>query len=525
MLPRYPIKTLIIIASSAVLVALSIYLSQSGKNKEDERAKIQKNTLYIAMDSKIHSGDPRMIGGDANSQYIETLRFLPLIGSNENGDLEYLLAEEIIEKSNKSWLVKIKSGIVFNNGNPLTAEDVVATYQSVMQTPKGLPPSPRKAVFKSVVVFKATSSTEILIELSEPDSSFLNNLTLGILPKDVALEAKANEVNGKGYESGPYILQETSTSSWKFTRNEKFNLLEKPKVENLEFKIITDSGTRYAALAKGDIDIAQNAIDDDKISLIQKSLTDKFTVLTAPKLSTSFVAFNFRDPILSNVKVRQAIAYAIDRKSILQFRLQGRAQLATSMFPPSHYYFDKSIQEIKYDPQKAKALLKEANIPEGISFPIKVSSSNKQTVEVAKAIAANLKDVGIQATVEMLEFNVFLDQLKKGVVKVWIANWVGFKDPDHLRFAFATNMIPPEGGNRGVFSNTSVDELLQEGREESKAERRKMIYDQAQQILASEMPYVYLWHGLNVAVLGKNIEGYKLYADGRYWSLINVTKK
>ena len=296
-------------------------------------------------------------------------------------------------------------------------------------------------------------------------------------------------------------------------------------MKELDFKIISDSGTRYAALVRGDIDIAQNAIDPDKVSLIQKSKTDTFHILSAPKLSTTYLAFNFRDPIFSNLKVRQAIAYAVDRKSLLQFRLQGQGVLASSMFPPSNYYFDSAIPEIPYNPQRAKSLLKEANLQEPISFSIKVSNSNKATVEVAKAIAANLKDVGFSPTVEMLENSVFSDQVKRGVAKVWISPWVGFKDPDHLRFVFASNMTPPNGGNRGAFANTQIDELLQEGKEEINPEKRKLIYDQAQKLLAGELPYVYLWHSLNVAIVSKNIEGFKLYADGRYWSLVNVTKK
>lgn len=441
MTARFTGKRIIISAISIAFVAFIVYMSSKSETDNVSNQK-QKDTLTIAFDSKIQASDPRLIGSDANSQYIENIRFLSIIGFDEQGNLTNVLASEIKPLSNKSWLISLKKGIKFNNGKNIDAYDVEATYNAIMSPPKNFPPSPRKAAFANVSSFKATGDNEIQIELKNPDASFLNNLTIGILPKDAAMTAQANNVDGKGYESGPFVLKKANTTDWIFTRNENYNYSEKPKMEKLDFKIITDSGTRYAALIRGDIDIAQNSIDPDKITLIQKSKNEEFKVLSAPKLSTTYLAFNFRDPIFSNLKVRQAVSYAIDRKSLLQFRLQGQGILATSMFPPNSYYFDNSIPEIPYNPQRAKTLLKEANVQDPIHFSIKVSNSNKSTVEIAKAIAANLKDAGFSPAVEMLENSVFLDQVKRGVAKIWISPWVGFKDPDHLRFVFASNMLP-----------------------------------------------------------------------------------
>lgn len=523
MTQRYTPKRLVITIASTCVVAFIIYMSVIRKSTQNTIN--PKDTVTIALDAKISSGDPRIIGSDANSQYIENIRFLPLVSFDEQGQLLYLLVNEIKVLSNKSWNISLKKGIKFNNGTEITAYDVEATYKQILSPAPNFPPSPRKAAFANVAVFKAISNYQLQLELNTPDVSFLNNLVVGILPKEAALTAQPNDVNNKGYESGPFLLKSTTSSDWILERNEEYNLGDKPKIKELNFKIITDSGTRYAALIRGDIDIAQNAIDPDKVTLIQNTKKDSFNILSAPKLSTTYLAFNFRDPIFSNLKVRQAIAYAIDRKSILQFRLQGQGVLANSMFPATHFFYDSGIPDIPFNPQRARALLKEANIQEPISFPIKVSSSNKSIVEVAKAIAANLKDVGFEPTVEMLENSVFADQVKRGIAKVWISPWVGFKDPDHLRFVFASDMVPPAGGNRGAYSNPQVDELLKEGKEEISLQNRKIIYDQAQNVLAGELPYIYLWHSLNVAVTSKNIEGFKLYADGRYWSLVNVTKK
>jgi len=519
---RYTIKRIIITTIFSLLVAFIVYLSATNSNKDDHD-KSSKNTITIAFDSKITTGDPRLIGSDANSQYLENLRFLSLMGYDEHGSLINVLANNVKSLSNKSWQIFLKKGVNFNNGREIDAFDVEATYDHIINTPEGFPPSPRKAAFSNVLTFKAKDKDTLQISLKEPDASFLNNLIIGILPKE-AIITQPNEINNKGFESGPFILKSTGASDWTLVKNPNYNYSSLAQIEQLIFKIIPDSGTRYAALARGDIDIAQNAIDPDKVSLIQKTKNSKFEVLSAPKLATTYLAFNFRDPNFNILKIRQAIAYAIDRQSLLQFRLQGQGLIATGMFPNNNFYYDSSIPEIAYNPQRAKTLLKETSVKEPLEFIIKVSNNNKSTVEVAKAIAANLKDVGFSPTVEMLENNVFLEQIKKGTAKVWISQWVGFKDPDHLRFVFSSNMIPPDGGNRGAYSNPSIDNLLQEGREEMDPKKRKMIYDQAQKLLAGDLPYVYLWHNLNIAIVSKRVKGFKLYADGRYWSLATVTK-
>lgn len=481
--------------------------------------------LSVGFESKVQAFDPRILGLDANSQYIEELRFLPLISFNEEGNLVNMLADSITPNSKKSWRVKLKKGILFRSGVEITAEDVVATYNAIMKPPFGFPVSPRKGAFKNVIKFEAKSPYEIIVELKEPDASFLNNLVIGTLPKEAAQNALPNEVNDKGYESGPFILKNFSDTDLVLLKNDKYNLGLPPKLNEIHFKIIPDSGTRYAALIKGDLDIVQNTLDPDKVDTIQKEKLDKFNVYKQIKLATTYIGINFKDPNLKNLLVRQALASAIDIKSILKYRLRSEEDPATSMFPPGNFYFDKSIAPVVYDPEKAKSYLKESGIKLPISLSLKVSNSNKSTLEVAKAISANLALVGFNPKVETLENSIFQEQIRRGISQIWISPWTGFKDPDHLRFVFASDMVPPNGGNRGAYSNSSLDKLLAQGREELNPQKRKLIYDKAQHIISVDMPYVFLWHGYNLAVVSKRVDGFKLYADGRYWSLVSVSKK
>lgn len=491
------------------------------------------DTLVVGFDNKPKSGDPRLIGTDANSQYLEELRFLPLVSFDDAGAVRMVAAEKITADGKLGVKVKIRKGITFANGRPLTADDVVANYQLQMTGRPGLPPSPRKGAFESVKEIKKTASDEVVFVLKEPDAAFVVNLVVGILPKE-ALAAGPEDLVGKGYESGPYVLEKATDTEWVLAKNPKYAAAPHggavPKLPRVVFKIIPDNNTRYAALVKGDLDLVQNTIDADKVMEIRKKEAARFDVTTRTSSSTTFLAFNFKEKAFQNPDVRKAIAKGINRDEILQYVLQGLGSKASSMFPPGLPYH-AAIPEIGYDPAGAMALLDKAGLkdPDGkgpqarLKFTLKVPT-NKERIAIAKAVAGQLKRVGVDMQIESLEFGTFSKQLSDGLVAAWIAPWTGYKDPDHLRFVFHTDQAPPVGGNRGFYSNKKVDTLLDNARAELDMAKRVPLYAEAQRLLSDDSPYVYLWYKLNHVVTAKNVKGYKLYSDGRYVSLAEVSK-
>jgi peptide/nickel transport system substrate-binding protein len=148
-----------------------------------------------------------------------------------------------------------------------------------------------------------------------------------------------------------------------------------------------------------------------------------------------------------------------------------------------------------------------------------------EAISIAKAVAGQLKRVGVDVQIESLEFQTFSKQLADGLVSAWIAPWTGYKDPDHLRFVFHSKQVPPFGGNRGFYASAKVDDLLEKGKNELDMGKRVPFYKEAQRLLSDDMPYVYLWYKLSHVVTAKGVEGFKPYADGRYVSLTEVTKK
>lgn len=507
------------------IVIFAIFIQHIIQEKSLKKKANNTQILSIGFEAKVQVFDPRLIGFDANSQYIEELLFLKLISSDLSGNLQNRLVDKIIPTSNKSWKLKLKKGILFASGQEITADDVIATYQSILSPPFGFPASPRQGAFKNVKKFEKISSDEISIELKEPDSAFLPNLVIGILPKEAALNAPPGQITGKGYESGPFLLKSASDTDVILVKNTKFNLTHLAKMNEIDFKIIPDTGTRFAALIKGDIDLIQNSLDPDKVDTIERRMGEQFNIYRKPRLATYYLGINFKDPHLKILKVRQAIAHALDVNTILKYRLHSKETIASSMFPEENLYFNPKIHPMEFNPELSKSLLKESGLSLPIKITIKVATSNKSAIEIVKSFAANLKTVGFDPIVDQLDISIFFDQVRKGISQLWYGQWIGFKDPDHLRFVFASNMTPPNGGNRGFYFNPKLDILLQQGKENFIFENRKKIYDESQELLAADVPYIYLWHGENLAVTSKNVLGFSLESDGKYWSLINVSKQ
>jgi len=516
-----------VVVIMASILAFFIYKAEKegAQSPSTQPSEPSRQVITVGFDTKIQTADPRMIGNDANTGYLEQLCFLPLISFDAEGNLQLFLASSIEPSSRKSWTIHLKKGVHFANGSLITAHDVEATYHHILNPPKTFPVSPRRGAFADVVSFKATSNHTLEVVLKTPDASFLNNLVVGIMPADIVKNAAAGDVLGKGAESGPYAMTSYSDTEAILIKNQKYDFSTLPLNDEIHFRIITDTGTRYAALMKGDLDIVQNSLDPDKIQLLKDTMSKKFRVVQRPKLSTTYIAFNFKDPIAQNIHVRRAVAHAIDRETILKYRMHSDERPATGMFPEGNTYFDDHLPQISYSPVQARAHLERSLLDLPVPISLKLSNYRKANLEIAKAIVSNLNDVGFKAKIDVVENSVFQDQIRRGIAQAWYAPWVGFKDPDHLRFVFATNMQPPRGGNRGAFSDVRIDALLEKGRQTLNVQERKRIYDEAQELLAEQLPYVYLWHDMVYAVVKQSVEGFEPYADGRYWSLTQVVKK
>jgi peptide/nickel transport system substrate-binding protein len=242
----------------------------------------------------------------------------------------------------------------------------------------------------------------------------------------------------------------------------------------------------------------------------------RLSVLRGPGTVLGYMAFNLRDPILKDARVRQAIAYALDRQPLIHYLMRDAARPAASVLPPESWAYDDRVQQYSYDPARARQLLDAAGYPakDGVRFHLTMKTS---TEESSRAMAAvfqqQLRDVGIALDIRSFEFATFFSDVTHGEFQVYSLRWVGGnEDPDIFQYVFHS----AGGANRQFYRNPRVDALIDKARMETDQNARKQDYAELQEILAQELPYINLWYFDNVVVYSKRVGNLELNPSGNY---------
>jgi peptide/nickel transport system substrate-binding protein len=223
---------------------------------------------------------------------------------------------------------------------------------------------------------------------------------------------------------------------------------------------------------------------------------------------------------LQDVRVRQAIAYAIDRAPLLQYIWRGFAQPALSVLPPESWAYNADVASYSHDPDKARQLLDQAGYQarDGIRFHLTMKTSTEESTRLLAAVLQQqLRDVGIALDIRTFEFATFFADVTSGSFQLYSLRWIGGnEDPDIFEYSFHSKRFPPKGANRGFYSNQRVDSLIDEARRETDQSARKRLYDEVQEVLAQEEPYINLWYFDNVLVHSRRVRKLTLNPSGNY---------
>jgi peptide/nickel transport system substrate-binding protein len=232
------------------------------------------------------------------------------------------------------------------------------------------------------------------------------------------------------------------------------------------------------------------------------------------------MAFNLRDPILKDVLVRQAIAYAIDRQALIHYLWRDSARPASTVLPPESWAYDANVKQYPHDPDRARQLLDAAghSATNGVRFRLTMKTS---TEESSRAMAAvfqqQLREVGIALDIRSFEAATFFSDVTHGEFQVYSLRWLGAnEDPDIFEYAFASARIIPNGANRQFYRNPRVDQLIAKAGSATDQNVRRQDYAQIQEILSEDLPYVNLWYFDNVMVYSKRVRNLQLNPSGNY---------
>ena len=458
--------------------------------------------------------DPR-IGKDSQSERIDELIFDSLVRKDEHFNLQPGVADSWEIPDPQNYIFHLHRGIRFHDGRPLTAKDVKWTLDTMrdgsLATVKG-------AAYKLVGRIETPDDYTLKIHLTEPFAPLLWNLTSGAF--GVVPYGSDKNFNRTPIGSGPFrFVHMSPDSDVELVRNDEY-WGEHARVGRLRFKLVPDGTTRALELRKGSADITVTSLTPDIVNTLKRERD--LEIQEQPGSSMQYLAFNLRDPILKDVRVRRAIAYAIDRKPMLHYLFGDQARLADSILPPEHWAYDGAVAHYSYDPAKANALLDEAGYPrgkDGIRFHLNMKTSTDETTRLLAAVLQQqLGQAGIALDIRSFEFATFFSDVMKGQFQFYSLRWVGYsnQDPDIFEDVFHSASFPPKRDNRGFYSNATVDRLIDEARRTTDQPKRKQMYAEVQRILADELPYINLWYFDNVVVHSRRVRNLHVGPAGNY---------
>jgi len=492
----------------------------------------------IALDSKFSTLDP--VGAtavDANAERLRNLMFNVLVKKNEKFEYVGDLAKEIQTSPDGSTLTFVlQDNVKFHDGKPLTSADAKYTFDSLLKS-SGAKAS---AFFETVNGQK----TPMITEIAAPDAKTLNiklarpalrnNLLSNLVAIAIIPEGTFDKQKDAPLGSGPYKFErfDTGQNVVELTAFDEY-WEGAPNIKQIRVKTVGDANALQAELKSGRVHLAPMTINLSPDTIKSLGTDSTLQVQQFPGANIQYIGFNTEAKPLDNPKVRQAIAYAMNREQLINELLFGQAKLAHSILPEESWAFHAGTK-YEYNPARAKQLLDEAGFPvgaNGMRFPqpvrFKISAGNAAVSQYSQVIQNQLKEIGIPVEIETAELNTMLQQLQLGQFQMTTARWVGGnQDPIFLKDLFASSEIPSDkraSRNRSRYSNSEFDRLIDQAVNEIDREKARQLYVQAQEILSRDVPLLPLWYPANMVVAAKGVGNIKVEGSGDWTFVRNLT--
>ncbi|MCU0238255.1 MAG: ABC transporter substrate-binding protein [Pyrinomonadaceae bacterium] len=463
---------------------------------------------------------------DAAADRIRNLMFNSLVKKNEKFEYVGELGDFKVSEDGLAITFTLKENIKFHNGKPLTSADAKYTFDALFQA-NGYKAG---SFFDTVdgkkeqhfTAIETPDAKTITFKVRRPaliNQTLSNFVAIPIIPEGSVEQQKATPVG-----TGPFkfVKFDQANNIVELAANPEY-FEGSPKIQLLNIKTVTDANALQAELQANRIDLAPNPtnISADTFNNLEKM--PNLQIVKSDGSNVRYIGFNVSQAPVNNVKLRQAMAYAIDREKIIKELLSGQAKIAHSILPESSWAYSANVK-YSFDQAKAKQLVQESGY-KGEVVKFKVSAGNQAVSQYTQVIQESLKAVGINAELETLELNTLLDQLKLGQFQLTTSHWAGGNhDPIFLRDLFATNESPDKkagGRNRSRYSNAEFDKVVQEAVDLTVTNKAKAkeLYNKSQDIVANELPYITLWFPSNMVIASKRVSNININASGD-WTFI-----
>src|SRR6202167_2977512 len=441
-------------------------------------SKPDPNTLVMIIENSPTNLDPR-VGLDAQSERIDDLLFDDLCTRDEHLNVQPGLAERWDIPDPLTYVFHLHQGVKFHDGRPLTSRDVKWTFDSLLQ---GKIRSTKAAAYRLVDRVDAPDDSTVVFHLKEPFATLLWNVSdgaIGIVP-----DGSREEMSREPIGSGPFRFVSAEPDKEVIIERNDGYWGKKARLKRVRFAVIPDATTRALELRKGSADIAVTSLTGDMVLALERE--SNLEVLRAPGTVLGYLAFNARDPILKDVRVRRALAYAIDRAPMIHYLMRDFARPAYSLLPPESWAYNGDVPRYDYNPDRAQQLLDQAGYPavNGARLHLTMKTSTEESTRLMAAVLQQqLREVGIVLDIRTFEFATFFSDVTHGAFQLYSLRWIGGnEDPDIFEYVFHSAKFPPKGANRGFYSNPRIDSLIDQARRETDQSVRKRLYAEVQQI-------------------------------------------
>lgn len=487
-----------------------------------ERQPEDPQAIVVTMTTGPNSLDPRF-GTDDASAKVHQLLFDNFMELDEHLRVAPRLAASLEHPDPLTYIATLRRGVRFHDGHELTAADVVFTFGKFLEADFV---SPRKGGYRELASVKASDPYTVVFTLKRPFQSFPINLIMPIVPADAGAGLRDHPVG-----TGPYRFVRHDVDDRIVLEANRDYWAGAPKNGGLILKIVPDDVMRGLELRKGTVDLVVNDIAPDIVHQLRER--DGLQVVQSPGLDYQYVGLNLQDKILSDVRVRQALAHAIDKGAIVEYLRRGLAVPAHGMLPPLSWAAAPTVPVFAHDAAKARSLLDEAGCPDPdgdgpatrFTLTLKVSNIEFNRLQ-SSVIQQDFRAIGVALDVRTYEFATLYADVLAGNFQLFTLQWTAgaLADPDILRRVFHSSQVPPAGFNRGRYSNPRVDDLLDRAAEELDQATRLQLYEEAQQLIAADVPYISLWYKTNVAVAQRDLSGIRLTPLADFYFLKDVAR-
>lgn len=477
-----------------------------------EEPRRDDTALTVVLPRDADELDPRFVR-DAYGLKLSRLIFASLVTIDPR-TLEVVpdLAERVETLDPVTYRVVLRPGLRFSDGSALDAADVEATFRGILDERLG---SRYAGTYARIAEIQAESERAVRFVLDAPHATFLTDLEMPIVREEDALRRVAGPGQPEPVGAGPYRLVERTPGRLRFEANPHWHQ-GAPSHPRLQFVVVRDDNTRALRLLAGAGDLALNSITPLLLPMFEAD--ERFEVRSAPGVGTTYLGFHTRAVPLG---VRRAIAHAVDRDALIAAKLGGRARRTETWLPEGHWA-EASLPARRFDPRQAQALLDEAGwapAGDGVRGRLVLRvSSDRFRVSVARALAAMLREVGLEVVVRPSDAATLIADLDAGRFDLCLLQVPEVFEPHVLSWFFASEHIP-EGGRRGAnrwrLSDPGLDAALEEGRRSVAREERVAAYRRVQERLHALLPVLPLWQEDSVAVVRRGIE-FDVPRDGRF---------